>query len=178
MDTVTRRKFLVASGVVGAAALAAGAGAYTLKDILATADDPTRGPGDRTLVLVTLYGGNDGLATVIPFADNAYHDARGSLAYGAGDVLKLDGATGLNPAMAGLKALYDRKQLAVIRGVGYPKPNRSHFRSMDIWQTADPDRPVPTGWLGRWLDTAGGDPRTAISLEPVLPPVLAGAKSA
>jgi uncharacterized protein (DUF1501 family) len=178
MDTVTRRKFLLASGVVGGAALAAGAAAYTLKDILATAGDPARGPGDRTLVLVTLYGGNDGLATVIPFADNVYRDARGTLAYSADQVLKLDAATGLNPALQGLKALYDSKQLAVVRGVGYPKPNRSHFRSMDIWQTADPARPSATGWLGRWLDTAGGDPRTAISLEPVLPPVLAGAKSA
>jgi uncharacterized protein (DUF1501 family) len=178
MDTVTRRRFLVASGVAGASALAAGAGAYTLKDILATAGDPTRGPGDRTLVLVTLYGGNDGLATVIPFADNAYHDARGSLAYSGGDVLKLDDTTGLNPGMAGLKQLYDHKQLAIVRGVGYPQPNRSHFRSMDIWQTGDPEHPTATGWLGRWLDTAGGDPRTAISLEPVVPPVLAGAKSA
>lgn len=178
MDTVTRRKFLVTSGVVGATALAAGAGAYTVQDILATADDPGRGPGDRTLVLVTLYGGNDGLATVIPFADNAYRDARGSLAYAAEEVLRLDDRTGLNPALAGLKSLYDRKQLAILRGVGYPKPDRSHFRSMDIWQTASPARPATTGWLGRWLDTAGGDPRTAISLEPVLPPVLAGATSA
>ncbi|NUT36993.1 MAG: DUF1501 domain-containing protein [Hamadaea sp.] len=178
MDTVTRRRFLVASGVVGATALAAGAGAYTLQDILATAGDADRGPGDRTLVLVTLYGGNDGLATVIPFADDAYRDARGSLAYDADAVLRLDDTTGLNPALKGLKSLYDRKRLAIVRGVGYPKPDRSHFRSMDIWQTADPVRPATTGWLGRWLDTVGGDPRTAISLEPVLPPVLAGATSA
>jgi uncharacterized protein (DUF1501 family) len=175
MDVVTRRRFLVTSGVVGAAALAAGAGAYTLQDILATSGDHD---GGRTLVLVTLYGGNDGLATVIPYADNAYHDARGSLAYAADAVLRLDDSTGLNPALQGLKGLYDGKRLAVIRGVGYPRPNRSHFRSMDIWQTADPARPSTTGWLGRWLDTVGGDPRTAISLEPVLPPVLAGDRSA
>ena len=65
-----------------------------------------------------------------------------------------------------------------MRGVGYPKPDRSHFRSMDIWQTAQPDRPGNTGWLGRWLDRAGGDPRLAVSFEPVLPPLLAGAQSA
>src|SRR5262249_42199363 len=70
------------------------------------------------------------------------------------------------------------KQLAVIRGVGYPKPDHSHFRSMDIWQTANPVRPGNTGWLGRWLDARGGDPRLAVSFEPVLPPLLAGAKSA
>jgi uncharacterized protein (DUF1501 family) len=174
MDTVTRRRFLIMSGVAGGAALVAGAGAFTLKDILATADSPSHGPGDRTLVLLTLYGGNDGLATVIPYADNAYHDARPGMSYDGGAVLKLDGATGLNPAMKGFKALYDRKQLTVVRGVGYPKPDRSHFRSMDIWQTANPSRPSNSGWLGRWLDHAGRDPRTAISLEPVLPPVLAG----
>ncbi|MDI1463752.1 DUF1501 domain-containing protein [Catellatospora sp. KI3] len=178
MDAVTRRKFLIASGVVGGAALVAGAGAYTLHDILATADHPTGGPGDRTLVLVTLYGGNDGLATVIPYADRAYRDARADLAYDTDEVLRLDAETGLNPAMTGMKSLYDRKQLAIVRGVGYPKPDRSHFRSMDIWQTANPVRPVNTGWLGRWLDHAGRDPRSAISLEPVLPPVLAGATCA
>jgi uncharacterized protein (DUF1501 family) len=178
LDTLTRRKFLIASGVAGATGLAAGAGAYTWKDIFATAGEPGRQAGDRTLVLVTLYGGNDGLANVIPFADSAYHDARGSLAYDEGAVLTLDEQTGLNPALTGLKALYDDDRLAIVRGVGYPKPDRSHFRSMDIWQTANPQRPQNTGWLGRWLDTAGGDPRLAISLEPVLPPVLAGERSA
>jgi len=177
VDTVTRRRFLIASGVVGASALA-GAGAWTLGDILATADAPRRAPDDRTLVLLTLYGGNDGLATVVPFADDAYHDARPQMSYGADSVLRLDDRTGFNPALRGLKAAYDGGHLAVIRGVGYPRPDRSHFRSMDIWQTGDPRRPANTGWLGRWLDTVGGDPRTAISLEPVLPPVLAGATSA
>jgi uncharacterized protein (DUF1501 family) len=124
--------------------------------------------------VVTLYGGNDGLATVIPFTDAAYHDARPGLAYTADQVLRLDDATGLNPSMTGLHGLYGAKQLAIIRGVGYPRPDRSHFRSMDIWQTAHPDQPGNTGWLGRWLDSAGGDPRLAVSFEPVLPPLLAG----
>jgi uncharacterized protein (DUF1501 family) len=177
VDAVTRRKFLIASGVVGASALAAGA-AYTVADILGTAGATEPGPRDRILVLLTLYGGNDGLATVVPYADPAYHDARPQMAYDAGDVLRLDDHTGLNPALAGLKSLYDGGRLAIIRGVGYPKPDRSHFRSMDIWQAGDPVRPGTTWWLGRWLDMAGGDPRTAISLEPVLPPVLAGATSA
>jgi uncharacterized protein (DUF1501 family) len=178
VDTLTRRKFLIASGVAGGGAIVAGATALSLWDILATADDPTRGPGDRTLVVVTLYGGNDGLATVIPYADAAYHDARPVLSYTAEQVLRIDDATGLNPALKGLHQLYTDKRLAIIRGVGYPEPDRSHFRSMDIWQTGHPDRPTNTGWLGRWLDAVGGDPRLAVSFEPVLPPLLAGDHSA
>jgi uncharacterized protein (DUF1501 family) len=176
MDTVTRRRFLIASGVAGGAALAAGATAYTLPDILATAGD--RAPDARTLVLVTLYGGNDGLNTVIPYTDPAYHDARPDLAYRAEEVLRLDKTLGLNPGMKGFKRLFDAGRLAIVRGVGYPKPDHSHFRSMDIWQTGQPERPGTTGWLGRWLDAIGGDPRHAVSFEPVLPPVLAGATTA
>src|SRR3954447_9730299 len=155
---MTRRRFLIASGVVAGGALAAGVTAYTLSDILATADDPGRGPDDRTLVVVTLYGGNDGLATVIPYADAAYHDARPGLSYEAEQVLRLDDATGLNPALKGLHREYGSGRVAIVRGVGYPKPDRSHFRSMDIWQTGRPDHPETTGWLRRWLDHAGGGP--------------------
>ncbi|MBU8861603.1 MULTISPECIES: DUF1501 domain-containing protein [unclassified Micromonospora] len=176
MDILTRRRFLVASGVAGAAALAAGAAAYRLEDLLATAGD--RDPDVRTLVLVTLYGGNDGLNTVVPYADPAYHDARPELAYAGEEVRRLDDEVGLNPALAGLHSLYGEGRLAVVRGVGYPKPDRSHFRSMDIWHTAEPERPGTTGWVGRWLDRNGGDPRLAVSFEPALPPLLAGERTA
>jgi uncharacterized protein (DUF1501 family) len=176
MDTLTRRRFLLASGVTGAAALAAGAGVYTLNEILATAGDRPADAG--TLVLVTLYGGNDGLNTVIPYADPAYHDARPDLAYDPEEVLRVDGELGLNPALAGLHELYGAGRLAIVRGAGYPRPNRSHFQSMDIWQTARPDRPGTTGWLGRWLDANGADPRLAVSFEPALPVLLAGERSA
>ncbi len=171
MDTITRRRFLAASGVV------LGGGAVTLgvRDLLDTAGD--RDPDARTLVLVTLYGGNDGLSTVIPYADPAYPAARPDLAYDPATVLRLDDEFALNPGLAGLHALFTERRLAVVHGVGYPRPDRSHFRSMDIWQTAQPERPGTTGWLGRWLDTAGGDPRLAVSFEPVLPPLLAGAAS-
>jgi uncharacterized protein (DUF1501 family) len=176
MDTITRRRFLISSGVVAGAALAQGATVYSMRDILDTAAD--RDTDAKTLVLVTLYGGNDGLNTVIPYADPAYAKARPALAYPAEKVLKLDGQFGLNPGLTGLHRLFGAKKLAVIRGVGYPKPNRSHFQSMDIWQSGRPDHPETTGWLGRWLDSAGGDPRMAVSFEPVLPPLLAGARSA
>ncbi|WP_430499848.1 DUF1501 domain-containing protein [Micromonospora trifolii] len=176
MDTLTRRRFLLTSGVVGAGALAAGAGAYSLRDLLDTSGD--RDPQSRTLVLVTLYGGNDGLNTVIPYGDPAYRAARPELAYPDGEVRRLDDDFGLNPALAGLHQRWSGGGLAIVRGVGYPKPDRSHFRSMDIWHTAQPDRPGNTGWLGRWLDRAGGDPRLAVSFESALPPLLAGAQSA
>lgn len=179
MDIVTRRRFLVASGVVGGTALVAGAGTYALTDLFDTRGwtGPLADAG--TLVLITLYGGNDGLATVVPYADPAYGPARGELAYQPGQVLALDKSVGLSPALKGFKRLYDAGRLAIVQGVGYPKPDRSHFRSMDIWQTAQPQRPGNTGWLGRWLDvTPGSDPRHAITFEPVLPPLLAGATKA
>jgi uncharacterized protein (DUF1501 family) len=176
MDAMTRRKFLIASGVTGAAGLAAGVTWYPLKEIMGTAGELP--PQARTLVIITLYGGNDGLNTVIPYADAAYHKARPELAYKDSEVLKLDTATGLNPALKGMHRLFGEKRVAIVRGVGYPDADRSHFRSMDIWHTAQPERPGNTGWVGRWLDSAGGDPRLAISFEPVLPPLLAGARSA
>ncbi|MEU4160532.1 DUF1501 domain-containing protein [Actinoplanes sp. NPDC026670] len=174
MDTITRRRFLIASGVAGA--LATGAAAYSLDDILATSGE--RDDTAKTLVLVTLYGGNDGLNTVIPYADPAYAAARPGMTYEPETILRLDDEFGLNPGLTGLHRLYQDQRLAIVHGVGYPRPNRSHFQSMDIWQTAQPDRPGTTGWLGRWLDTAGGDPRLAISFEPALPPLLAGSGSA
>jgi len=178
VDTVTRRRFLRRAGVAGAAALAAGAGGYALSDILATAGRHDTPAGAGSLVLVTLYGGNDGLNTVIPYADSAYHAARPDLAYRPEEVLRLDDAIGLNPGMKGFAALYAQGRLAIVSGVEYPKPDHSHFRSMDIWQSASPAAPVHTGWLGRWLDGAGADPRLAVSFEPVLPVVLAGERTA
>jgi hypothetical protein len=118
------------------------------------------------------------LVTGPPAADAAYQSARPDLAYAEHEVLDLGEGLGLNPGMTGLKAQWDAGTLAVVRGVSYPKPDHSHFRSMDIWQTASPDHPTSTGWLGRWLDENGRDPLLAISLEPVLPPLLAGATTA
>ena len=178
MDSATRRTFLLRSGVVAASALAAGASGFTLSQILETAGEAPPESSARILVLITLYGGNDGLNTVVPFGDKAYRAARPDLSYEADQILKLDKTTGLNPKMTGLHKLYGEQKLAIVRGVGYPKPDRSHFRSMDIWQTGQPAEPGTTGWLGRWLDAAGGDPRLAVSFEPVLPPLLAGATSA
>src|SRR5256885_5639276 len=178
MNRVTRRRFLLTSGVVGSAALASGAGAFTLQQILETRHWNDRPSDAKTLVMITLYGGNDGLNTVIPYADAAYHDARPELAYKPEEVLHLDGALGLNPGMKNFKRLFDAKRLAIVRGIGYPKPDHSHFRSMDIWQTGQPDRPANTGWLGRWLDAAGRDPPHPPSFQPGPPGPLARATPA
>jgi uncharacterized protein (DUF1501 family) len=174
MDTWTRRKFLLASGVTGAGVILTGAAGLGLAELLSLRDeDPATREAGR-LVIVTLYGGNDGLNTVIPFADRRYHDLRPELAYRASEVLRLDAGLGLNPALTGLRTLWRRRQLAIVLGVGYPRPDRSHFRSMDIWQTASPRQPIGAGWVGRWLDGTDAPPEAAVSFEPVLPPLLAG----
>ncbi|MDN5762316.1 MAG: DUF1501 domain-containing protein [Microlunatus sp.] len=128
--------------------------------------------------MVTLYGGNDGLNTVVPAGNPAYARARAELAYRPDDVLDLGDGLGLNPGLTGLHRLWADHELAVVRGVGYPKPDRSHFRSMAIWQTASPATAASTGWLGRWLDTTTTDPLLAVSLDTLIPPMLAGATAA
>lgn len=175
MDTLTRRRFLQATGLLGGAAVIGGA-ALTWDDIFRAADENPPNPGDRILVILTLYGGNDGLSTVIPYADATYHDERADLAYAESDVLPLDDALGLNPAMPGMHKMWEDKKLAVVRGVGYPKPDRSHFRSMDIWQTGEPADAVPTGWIGRWLDATGDDPLRVINVGSTVPLLTIGEK--
>jgi uncharacterized protein (DUF1501 family) len=112
---------------------------------------PVADASRRILVVLLLAGGNDGINTVIPYGDPLYYQARPSLAVPRDQVLPLSDTVGLSPALARLKARYDAGQVAVVQGVGYPNPNRSHFRAMDIWQTAVPERIEPTGWLGRYL---------------------------
>ncbi|MDQ1463486.1 MAG: hypothetical protein QOC73_427, partial [Actinomycetota bacterium] len=171
---MSRRQFLISSGVVGATALAAGATGCSFHHLVAAGQQTPLPQGTKILVLVTLYGGNDGLNTVIPYTDKAYYAGRPDLAYEQSQVLPLADGLGFNAAMTGFKKLYDAGTLAVVRGVGYPNADRSHFKSMAIWQTASPDSPQPTGWLGRWLDANGADPLLAVNVGPVLPPLLAG----
>jgi uncharacterized protein (DUF1501 family) len=176
--SMSRRQFLITSGVVGGAALAAGTTGCSVHHLVAAGQTTPLAVGTKILVLVTMYGGNDGLNTLIPYTDKAYYAGRPDLAYEQADVLPLADDLGLNPSMTGFKKLYDAGQLAVVRGVGYPNADRSHFRSMSIWQTGSPDTPQVTGWLGRWLDANGADPLLAVNVGPVLPPMLAGQKCA
>jgi uncharacterized protein (DUF1501 family) len=171
---MNRRNFLIATA--GATAVLGGVAAITLPDLLRSTEQRKLADGAGVLVIVTMYGGNDGLSTVIPYTDNAYHDARPDLAYAPEEVLHLDGQLGLNPKLKGLSRTWSDRKMAIIRGVSYPKPDRSHFRSMDIWQTASPQVAAPTGWVGRWLDATGDDPLRAINIGSVLPMMAVGQK--
>ena len=104
---------------------------------------------DPVLVVLQLSGGNDGINTVVPYGDPHYPDHRPAVRVPDDQVLKLSDHVGLNPNIGPMKRLYDEGKVAVIQGVGYPNPNRSHFRSMDIWHTAEPDKQGTEGWLGR-----------------------------
>ena len=106
---------------------------------------------DPILVVVQLSGGNDGINTVVPYGDPHYYDQRPSLGIPADAVLALDDHVGFHPSMGPLKNLYDEGKVAVIQGVGFPNCNRSHFRSMDVWHTCEPDILATEGWLGRTI---------------------------
>jgi uncharacterized protein (DUF1501 family) len=107
-------------------------------------------PGkDQVLVVLEMTGGNDGLNTVIPYADDLYHKARPTLGQTKDVVIRLDDHVGLHSGMQGFRSLWEQGHLAVVQGVGYPNPERSHFEAMDIWQSADAKRVTNTGWLGR-----------------------------
>ncbi|MEY4151774.1 MAG: hypothetical protein RJB28_841 [Actinomycetota bacterium] len=173
MDTITRRKFLKLSG---AAVVGASAAVLSIEDIAKAAQTQPLPPGTPIVVVVTLYGGNDGLNTVIPYTDSLYYSMRPEISYKPEKILPLSDGLGLNPGMTDLKTMWDQKKVAVIRGVGYPNPDHSHFASMAIWQTASPFSHISTGWLGRWLDTQKNDPMLAINLGSVPPPLFAGAK--
>lgn len=177
---LTRGLTLVGAGVTvpafierSAAALAAPAGTRA-----------ARGGGDqRVLVVVQLAGGNDGLNTVVPTTNDLYFKRRPTLAIAKGQALKLTDDAGLHPSLKGLKALYDAGSLAVVQGVGYPNPNRSHFQSTDIWSTASPDGKLHTGWIGRYFDAQckGQDPpnpKAGVSLTAEMPLAMLGQKFA
>ncbi|HJT45039.1 MAG TPA: DUF1501 domain-containing protein [Chthoniobacterales bacterium] len=177
----TRRKFLRTS-MLGAAST------WTLPvflektffalDALA-ADSLTQtvtGKDGTILVVLQMAGGNDGLNMVVPYADDAYHIARPRLRLAPDQVLQINDHIGLNPRLTGLKSIYDDGHLAIVQGVGYPNPNRSHFRSTEIWQTAsDADRTGSDGWLGRYFDNccSGSDPTIGVAIGEETPQAFA-----
>jgi uncharacterized protein (DUF1501 family) len=108
---------------------------------------------DNVLVVIELSGGNDGLNTLVPFEDDRYYKYRPTLGIPKSELIKLNDRCGVHPAMAAAAELFQQGKLAIVQGVGYPEPDRSHFRSMEIWQTASTEKKPPiTGWLGRVVD--------------------------
>lgn len=176
MTTSSRRSFLRTCAGVGGAGLLVGTSNLAWPDLMRVADASPRPDDAGILVLITLYGGNDGINTLVPLQDDAYHDARPELAYSPDELLALDEEFGLNPEMSGFAKMFRSNSLAIVRGVGYPNPDRSHFRSMDIWQCGSTDNGVATGWVGRWLDSNGQDPLLALNIGTVLPRLMVGAK--
>lgn len=173
----TRRSFLRTS-LLGAAA------SWTLPAFIDqtfhamnahAADSATQiitGKDGPILVVLQQAGGNDGLNMLPPWADDAYHAARPTLGIRADRALKLNDYCGLHPALTSLKGLYDEGHMAVVQGVGYPNPNRSHFRSTEIWQTAaDSNRNKPYGWLGSYFDSCcqGAAPTVGVAIGGQMP---------
>ncbi|MEO7100701.1 MAG: DUF1501 domain-containing protein [Luteolibacter sp.] len=132
---------------------------------------PTTGKDGTILVVLQLAGGNDGLNTLVPYADDAYHIARPKLGKKEKEIIKLSDHVGLNGSMPFLASLFKEGNLGIVQGVGYPNPNRSHFVSTSIWETADTTNHSSTGWLGRYFDNAcpGADPTVGISFNKTQP---------
>ena len=132
----------------------------------------------KVLVVIQLSGGNDGLNTVIPIRNDLYYRSRPKLAINRESSLQLNEDTGLHPELKCFREFYDNGELAILNSVGYPNPDRSHFRSMDIWQTAsDSEEYLNTGWLGRYLDAqcCGQQPSLgALELDDVMSLALKG----
>ena len=138
-------------------------------------------PGNKVMVILQLSGGNDGLNTVIPIRNDIYYRERPGLGIGKTKALSLTDEVGLHPALITLKELYDDGSLGILNNVGYPNPDRSHFRSMDIWQTGSASNEyITTGWVGRYLDAQCGGcdkPTYALEIDDVLSLALKGENS-
>jgi len=176
---LSRRRFLALAGGVGATAgVGALLGPSLLEAVLgAVPAGAATAPGrssSRTLVIVALYGGNDGLNTVVPYQDPAYAAPRGILAIDPSTVLPLGDGFGLHPSLGQTQKLWQSGQLAIVHGVGFADPNYSHFESMDIWQAGSTDASKTSGWIGRWLDATHASPLQAVGIGPTLAPALAG----
>ena len=131
--------------------------------------------GYKHLVIIQLSGGNDGLNTVIPFSQSEYYRLRPSVGITGAKVLKLTQDLGLNPALKGMRALYDNAELCILNSVGYPNPNRSHFRSMDIWHTGSNSNEYWTsGWLGRFMDSSCSNTYNVVEIDKTLSLALKG----
>ncbi|MEO7446614.1 MAG: DUF1501 domain-containing protein [Ferruginibacter sp.] len=168
---IKRKEFLQVSSLATAA--------FMMPKFLKALEKPMMVPqGNKVVVVVQFSGGNDGLNTVVPISNDIYYKERPRLGITKGKALRLTDHAGLNPALEAFRGLYDEGNLGIMNSVGYPNPDRSHFRSMDIWQSAsDSNQYVNSGWLGRYLDAqcSGCDkPTQALEIDDVLSLALKG----
>lgn len=179
MSDLLSRRDIVKSGGMIAVGLVAPRWLSTIahSDLLAQAQGG-KASGDTVLVVCQLSGGNDGLNTVVPWSTKKYYELRPTIGIAEDQVLKINSEIGFNPALKGLAELFNQKKVAVIQNVGYPRPNRSHFKSMDIWQTASPESTIKNGWIGRHFDhqltTGPLNPVVALGLSTDKPLALNG----
>ena len=181
-EGMTRREFLykgltiVAMGATAPSFLTRTALAMTNPFDIAQVTSRPGVPDDNVLVVIQMGGGNDGLNTIVPFGDDTYYRARPRLAIPRNEVITLNGELGLHPKMAKFKEMYDRGNAAIVQGVGYPNPSRSHFKSMEIWHTADPEgRTLRVGWIGRYFDSkcpVCEQPTVGVNVGPSMPLAL------
>lgn len=178
----TRREFLKVSALGGALSWTVPGFVMSTMDTLissAMADDGQLklGKDHPILVVLQLTGGNDGLNTIIPHSNDYYHKARPNISISKKTSLLIDDEFAMHRSLKGLKSLYDNGNLAIVNGIGYPNPNRSHFRSMEIWHTAtDSNKTSSDGWIGKYFDNecGGEDPTVGISIGNERPQAFAG----
>ena len=137
------------------------------------------GKDDTILVVLQLAGGNDGLNTLVPYADDTYQKLRPRLAKKEKQIISLSDYVGLNASMPFLGSMFNEGHLGIVQGVGYPNPNRSHFVSTSIWETGDTNNRSSTGWLGRYFDNScpGADPTVGISFNKTQPEAFGAMKN-
>jgi uncharacterized protein (DUF1501 family) len=195
ISLLTRREFIQRSlGIVAVAGTIPTFLSRTALGMTASAAAGVNPLDKRVLVIIQLSGGNDGLNTVIPFTQDKYYKARPTLGIAKNKTLKINDSLGFHPAMTAFKGLYDSGELAIVQGVGYPNPDRSHFRSMEIWQSGIVEGFESTGWVGRTFDHTCGNahlhkegnkaaattkpsPTLAVSIGETLNPALIGKSS-
>lgn len=167
MERISRRKFIQRSAL-------ATAGTMLIPQFLKALEKPFA-EGDKILIVLQLSGGNDGLNTIVPFKNDIYFQSRPKIAIRPENILKVSDELGFNTALEKLRGIYEQGYMSIINNVGYPNPDRSHFRSMDIWQSANPNEYLNTGWLGRYIDAnCDGAEHNAIEIDDTLSLALKG----
>ena len=145
-----------------------------------TSSTTLQNASNKTLVVIQLMGGNDGINTVVPYSDPGYYANRPTIALQSNEILPIDGNIALNSQMTGIMNLWKSNRVGIVQGVSYPNPNLSHYEATAIWESAAPDMPFTNGWLGRYLDVAetfGGAPVRAIEVDSLPAQSLTGASS-